>query len=56
VDPAGDHRIAMALAVAGLVADDDTVVVGYRAVGVSWPGFDKALGALRADVQVVDEP
>jgi 3-phosphoshikimate 1-carboxyvinyltransferase len=35
----GDHRLAMALGVAGLVADNDTIIDGSDAVGVSYPQF-----------------
>jgi 3-phosphoshikimate 1-carboxyvinyltransferase len=52
VDPAGDHRIAMALAVAGLVADGETVIDGFEAASVSWPGFDGVLASLGADVEL----
>ncbi len=35
----GDHRLAMALVVAGLVADGDTVVEGIDCIGTSYPEF-----------------
>ena len=35
----GDHRLAMVLAVAGLLAGGETVVEGAEAVGVSYPEF-----------------
>jgi 3-phosphoshikimate 1-carboxyvinyltransferase len=35
----GDHRIAMAMAVAGLAAAGETVVGGMEAVPTSYPGF-----------------
>lgn len=35
----GDHRLAMALGVAGLLAEGETVIEGAQAVGVSYPGF-----------------
>ncbi|SVE43683.1 uncharacterized protein METZ01_LOCUS496537, partial [marine metagenome] len=34
----GDHRLAMTLGVAGLVAKDDVVISGSEAVNVSYPG------------------
>jgi 3-phosphoshikimate 1-carboxyvinyltransferase len=46
----GDHRIAMAAAVAGLVADGDTVVDDASNVATSYPGFVAALGSLGATV------
>ena len=42
----GDHRIAMALAVAGLVGEGTTVIDGWEAVATSYPGFEDALGQL----------
>jgi len=39
VDSMGDHRIAMAFAVASLVARGVTVIDRSEAVGVSYPGF-----------------
>lgn len=43
----GDHRIAMAMAVAGLVARGKTVVKNAECVAVSFPGFFDALNSLR---------
>ena len=39
VDSNGDHRIAMALAVAGLVASGPTSIEGADCVAVSYPDF-----------------
>ena len=39
VDSAGDHRVAMALAVAALVADGKTEIEGAECVEISYPGF-----------------
>jgi 3-phosphoshikimate 1-carboxyvinyltransferase len=39
VSGGGDHRLSMALAVAGLLADGETVVEDAEAVAVSYPGF-----------------
>lgn len=39
VDSLGDHRIAMAFAVAGLLSDGDTVIRGAECVETSYPGF-----------------
>jgi 3-phosphoshikimate 1-carboxyvinyltransferase len=39
VSGAGDHRLTMALAVAGLLAEDETTVEDGEAVTVSYPGF-----------------
>jgi 3-phosphoshikimate 1-carboxyvinyltransferase len=35
----GDHRMAMALAVAGLVARGETIIDGVGSINVSYPGF-----------------
>ena len=39
----GDHRIAMAFAVAGMFADGETIVQDVECVRESYPGFEKAL-------------
>ena len=39
----GDHRIAMAFAIAGLFAEGETVVQDVECVRESYPGFEKAL-------------
>ena len=39
VDSMGDHRVAMALAVAALVADGKTEIEGAECVGISYPAF-----------------
>lgn len=44
---AGDHRIAMAFAVAGLIADGETQLDDAGCVSVSCPGFFDMLDALR---------
>jgi 3-phosphoshikimate 1-carboxyvinyltransferase len=45
VDSHGDHRIAMALAVAASAIDDETTITGWDAVTVSYPGFGEELAA-----------
>jgi len=39
----GDHRIAMAFAVAGLFAEGETVIQDADCINESYPGFEKAL-------------
>jgi len=46
IEPHGDHRIAMAFAVAGLAADGPTVVRNADCAGVSFPDFYQALNRL----------
>ena len=41
-----DHRIAMALAVAGLAAHGTTTIDGWEAVATSYPGFERDLERL----------
>ncbi len=43
----GDHRLAMALAVGGLVAKGETVVKGAEATDISYPGFWQSLQNVR---------
>ncbi len=50
VDGHDDHRVAMALAVAGLCADGETVVRDAGCINDSFPGFVETLRALGADV------
>lgn len=42
----GDHRIAMAMAVAGLVAEGETVVSDSQCIDISFPGFRDKLNEL----------
>jgi 3-phosphoshikimate 1-carboxyvinyltransferase len=46
VASAGDHRMAMALAVAGLVADGETVIEDTACVQTSFPTFVETLNSL----------
>ena len=46
-DAAGDHRMAMAFAIAALAASGPTTITGHAAVDVSYPGFFDALAAIR---------
>lgn len=39
----GDHRVAMAFAVAGLFADGETIIQDAECIRESYPGFEKAL-------------
>ena len=53
LEAAGDHRLAMLGAVAGLLAEGETVVAGAGAVAVSYPDFWTDLGRLAATPSVV---
>lgn len=52
----GDHRMAMALAVAGLVADGETLIEDTACVGTSFPGFVETINALAGETVVTLEP
>lgn len=46
----GDHRLAMALAVAGLIATGKTIVENVDCIADSFPGFEAALAHLGGDL------
>lgn len=46
IDADGDHRIAMAFAVAGLIASGETVIDGAQTIATSYPDFEKHLHRL----------
>jgi 3-phosphoshikimate 1-carboxyvinyltransferase len=52
VESQGDHRLAMAMTVAGLVAHTPTTVYGAEVTADSFPGFEITLQALGAKLQV----
>ena len=51
VDSHGDHRLGMALAVAGLVAQGETVIENADCIADSFPGFEATLARLGAEVR-----
>ena len=50
----GDHRIAMAAAIAGLVADGQTQIDDADNVATSYPGFASALADLGATIAAIN--
>lgn len=46
----GDHRLAMALTIAGLVAAEETLVRDKDCIADSFPGFSKILAQLGAEI------
>ena len=46
LDSFGDHRIAMAFAVAGMFAEGETTITGTACVATSYPGFYETLETL----------
>ena len=55
VEGHGDHRLAMAMTVAGLAAAKTTVVYGTHVTADSFPGFEITLQALGARLSVVKD-
>jgi len=53
VDSHGDHRILMAAAVAGLLAEGETIITDGRCYKVSYPSFIQDMRAVGADMEVV---
>ena len=51
VDSHGDHRIAMALAVAGLVASGETIIDGASCIPDSFPGFVERMKEIGAGME-----
>jgi len=51
VDSHGDHRLAMALAVAGLMAEGATAIAGAECIPDSFPGFERTLAKLGAKLE-----
>ncbi len=49
IESHGDHRIAMAFAIAGLFASGETVINGTDCINTSYPGFAHHLAAIRAE-------
>jgi 3-phosphoshikimate 1-carboxyvinyltransferase len=47
VDSFGDHRIAMAFAIAGLIADGPVVIKNPNCAAISFPGFFELLDKVR---------
>ena len=52
VNSYGDHRMAMALAVAGLIAKGETIVEGAESIPVSYPSFVEDMQKLGAQLKI----
>jgi 3-phosphoshikimate 1-carboxyvinyltransferase len=46
IESYGDHRIAMAMSIAGIIADGTTTIHGVSSVNISFPGFFEILRRL----------
>lgn len=51
VDSYGDHRIAMTMGIAGLLASGETVINGAEAAAISYPKFWEALKSLNTGLK-----
>jgi len=51
----GDHRVVMALTVAGFASDGTVTVDTAEAASVTYPGFWDMLRSLGAKIQIKDE-
>jgi 3-phosphoshikimate 1-carboxyvinyltransferase len=56
IDSMGDHRIAMSFAVAGLVAEGETIIEGAEWADISFPGFFDLLSQLTGSAQYFPSP
>jgi 3-phosphoshikimate 1-carboxyvinyltransferase len=52
VESQGDHRLAMAMAVAALATSGPSIVYGAEVTADSFPGFETTLQALGADLEI----
>lgn len=48
-----DHRVVMALALAGMVAEGETVIDTAEAAQVTYPGFVEDFGAIGANIEII---
>lgn len=49
IDCLGDHRIAMSFAIAGLIAEGETIIKNAECADISFPGFFDILEKIRSD-------
>jgi 3-phosphoshikimate 1-carboxyvinyltransferase len=54
VDSHGDHRLGMALAVAGLIANGETIVEDAGCIADSFPGFVEVMRSLGANIDFLE--
>jgi 3-phosphoshikimate 1-carboxyvinyltransferase len=52
IEAHGDHRMAMAFAVAGLIAESSVSVKGSEMIDESFPGFTESLSSLGANIKL----
>ena len=54
VDGRNDHRVVMALAVAGMAAEGDTIIEGAEAAAVTYPSFADDFRRLGGNIAVIE--
>ncbi len=54
VDGHGDHRVVMALAIAGIMCPEPVTIDGYEAVAVTYPDFAGDLAGIGGKLRLVD--
>jgi 3-phosphoshikimate 1-carboxyvinyltransferase len=55
VDSAHDHRVAMSLAMAATIADDEVIIRDVDNVDTSFPGFGNCVAGIGAEIEVVHD-
>ncbi len=50
-----DHRVVMALVLAGLIADGETAITTAESVSVTFPEFSEMMRNLGADIKTIDD-
>jgi 3-phosphoshikimate 1-carboxyvinyltransferase len=51
----GDHRVVMALAIAGMIAEGETIIDTAESAAVTYPGFVEDFSAIGARITVCEE-
>lgn len=54
VDGHGDHRIVMALAIAGTMLNGTTIINGYEAVNITFPTFFESLRSIGGNAYIIE--
>lgn len=49
-----DHRVVMALAIAGMMADGETIIETAQAANVTYPGFVNDFRSIGADITIIN--
>ncbi|MEX2393123.1 MAG: 3-phosphoshikimate 1-carboxyvinyltransferase [Actinomycetota bacterium] len=52
VEGHGDHRVAMAFAIAGVIAKGETTIDGFECADISWPNFTDVLSCVGVEVEL----